>query len=279
MMIRASPSEKLTSGKAVVQLGRVDDKPVVVIGKGSSVVAKKPEPVKVVLQGVPSATVLVVKAARVKPAIIRPVMQLLITIDDDRIHKNSVCIRGFDGGGIDAVGDIILELTVGPVEFTMEFQVIDVAVSYNLLLGQPWIHEAKAVPSTLHQMVKFEWDRQEIVVHGDDGTHAVSDAIVPFIETDDDKGPWVYQSYDDMPGLSMDLVVHKLPTDLVCPPVKQKLRKFKTDMSVKIKEEVTKQMQAKVIRVTRYPDWLANVVSVPKKDGKIRIAMLGIIRF
>jgi len=39
-------------------------------------------------------------------------------------------------------------------------------------------------------------------------------------------------SYDDMPGLSTDLVVHKLPTDPTFPPVKQNLRKFKTDMSV-----------------------------------------------
>ncbi|XP_070008250.1 uncharacterized mitochondrial protein AtMg00860-like [Nicotiana sylvestris] len=38
-------------------------------------------------------------------------------------------------------------------------------------------------------------------------------------------------------------------------------------MSVKIKEEITKQLTAKVIRVTRYPTWLANVVLVPKKDG------------
>ncbi|XP_070005374.1 uncharacterized protein [Nicotiana sylvestris] len=42
-------------------------------------------------------------------------------------------------------------------------------------------------------------------------------------------------------------------------PVKQKLRKFKTDMSVKIKEEITKQLDEKVIRVTRYLVWLANV--------------------
>ena len=58
-----------------------------------------------------------------------------LKVVDDRIHKNSVCVRGFDGGGTDRVGDIILDLTIGPVEFTMEFQVIDVAVSYNLLLG------------------------------------------------------------------------------------------------------------------------------------------------
>ncbi|XP_070002774.1 uncharacterized mitochondrial protein AtMg00860-like [Nicotiana sylvestris] len=44
------------------------------------------------------------------------------------------------------------------------------------------------------------------------------------------------------------------------------------DISVKIKEEITKQFDAKVICVMRYPAWLANVVSVPKKDGKTRCA-------
>ena len=43
-------------------------------------------------------------------------------------------------------------------------------------------------------------------------------------------------SYDDMPGLSTDMVVHKLPIDPNFPPIKQKLRKLKTDMSVVIKE-------------------------------------------
>lgn len=42
-------------------------------------------------------------------------------------------------------------------------------------------------------------------------------------------------------------------------------------MSLRIKEEVTKQIEANVVRVTNYPTWLANIVPVPKKDGKIRI--------
>ena len=44
-----------------------------------------------------------------------------LKIDEDRIRKNSICVRGFDGGGTNTVGDIVLELTIGPVEFTMEF--------------------------------------------------------------------------------------------------------------------------------------------------------------
>uniref|UniRef100_A0A1S3ZUC9 G-patch domain-containing protein n=1 Tax=Nicotiana tabacum TaxID=4097 RepID=A0A1S3ZUC9_TOBAC len=54
---------------------------------------------------------------------------------------------------------------------------------------------------------------------------------------------------------------------------KQKQRKFKTDISDQIKEEVTKQLKAGVIRVVRYTIWLANVVPVPKKDGKTRVCV------
>ncbi|XP_070029164.1 uncharacterized protein [Nicotiana sylvestris] len=102
-----------------------------------------------------------------------------LKIGTERIHLNSMCVRGFDGGGKDSGEDIMLELSIRLVEFTMEFQVLDVAVSYNLLLGKPWIHTAKAVPSSLHQMVKFEWDTEEIVVHGDEDLSALSVEKIP----------------------------------------------------------------------------------------------------
>ncbi|XP_055830943.1 uncharacterized protein LOC129899973 [Solanum dulcamara] len=80
-------------------------------------------------------------------------------------------------------------------------------------------------------------------------------------------------SYDDVSSLSVDIVSHKLPINPDCSPVKQKTRKFKPDLSLKIKEEVTKQIQSGVVEVTKYPTWLANIVPVPKKDGKIRICV------
>ena len=33
-------------------------------------------------------------------------------------------------------------------------------------------------------------------------------------------------SYEDMPGLDTDIVVHRLPTKEDCPPVKQKVRRM-----------------------------------------------------
>ena len=50
-----------------------------------------------------------------------------------------------------------------------------------------------------------------------------------------------------MPNLSTELVAHKLSTDPAFPLVKQKLRKFKTDVSIKIKEEIMKQIESKLI--------------------------------
>ena len=76
-----------------------------------------------------------------------------------------------------------------------------------------------------------------------------------------------------MPGLSVDLAVHKLPVHPDFPPVQQKRRKFKPDVSEKIKKEIMKQLNAKVIKVIRYTIWLANVVLVPKKDGRTRVCV------
>ena len=60
-------------------------------------------------------------------------------------------------------------------------------------------------------------------------------------------------SYEDMPGLDTDIVVHRLPTREDCPPVKQKVRRMRPDMSEKIKAEVMKQFNTGFLVVTSYP--------------------------
>ena len=45
------------------------------------------------------------------------------------------------------------------------------------------------------------------------------------------------------------------------------------EMSEKIKAEVMKQFDAGFLVVTSYPQWVANVVLVPKKDGKVRMCI------
>jgi hypothetical protein len=48
---------------------------------------------------------------------------------------------------------------------------------------------------------------------------------------------------------------------------------MKPEWMLKIKEEVIKQLQAGFIKVVSQTDWVANVVPVPKKDGKVRMCI------
>ena len=43
----------------------------------------------------------------------------------------------------------------------------------------------------------------------------------------------------------------------------------KLEMLLKIKEEVKKQLDAGFLKVAKYPQWVVNIVLVPKKDGKV----------
>ena len=81
-------------------------------------------------------------------------------------------------------------------------------------------------------------------------------------------------SYQDMPGLDIDIVEHRFPLKPECPPIKQKLRRTHPDMEVKIKEEVLKQINTGFLVTSVYPQWIANIVSVPKKYGKVRMYRL-----
>ncbi|KAI5409556.1 hypothetical protein KIW84_055107 [Lathyrus oleraceus] len=80
-------------------------------------------------------------------------------------------------------------------------------------------------------------------------------------------------SYEDMPSLDTDIVQHFLPLKPECVPVNQKLRRTHPDMAVKIKEEVQKQIDAGFVVTSTYPQWVANIVPVPKKDGKVRMCV------
>ncbi|XP_075097793.1 uncharacterized protein LOC142175119 [Nicotiana tabacum] len=119
-------------------------------------------------------------------------MLLRMEIGTRRIRPNNVCVRYFDGIKRDTLGEIDLILTIGPVDFEVTFQVLDMGTSYNFLLGRPWIHAAGAVPSTLHQMVKFEDKDQEIVVHREDEQSIYRDPSIPCLEAIEGSEHTVY---------------------------------------------------------------------------------------
>ncbi|XP_070014755.1 uncharacterized protein [Nicotiana sylvestris] len=83
------------------------------------------------------------------------------------INDGAINMKAFDVSQRSTIGEISLCLRMGPTWFDVDFQVIDMPASYNLLLGRPWIHAAGAIASTLHQAIKFEGNHQEVIIHGE----------------------------------------------------------------------------------------------------------------
>ncbi|XP_072090589.1 uncharacterized protein [Arachis hypogaea] len=77
----------------------------------------------------------------------------------------------------------------------------------------------------------------------------------------------------EIPGLDRSLVEYRLALKYNARPVKQTPRCFAPEINVKIKEEIECLIKAKFIRTARYVEWVLNVVSVMKKNGKLRVCI------
>jgi hypothetical protein len=77
-----------------------------------------------------------------------------------------------------------------------------------------------------------------------------------------------------MPGLSRQLVEHRLPIKADFRPYKPGARNFKPEIIGRVKEEVDQLLQAGFIQPCHYADWVSNIIPVEKKNtGMIQICM------
>ena len=84
------------------------------------------------------------------------------------------------------MGTLVIDLQIGPAIFSTLFQVLRIPASFNLLLGRPWIHRAGAIPSSLHQKVKFIHDGQVITVQSTRDMLASSEPVFQISHSEDD---------------------------------------------------------------------------------------------
>ncbi|KAG9442384.1 hypothetical protein H6P81_018238 [Aristolochia fimbriata] len=73
-----------------------------------------------------------------------------------------------------------------------------------------------------------------------------------------------------MPSLDPQVVVHKLVVHPSFRPVKQSQQRFRPELVLEIEKEVEKLIAFNFIREAKYPSWIANIVSVKKKNGQIQ---------
>ena len=73
-----------------------------------------------------------------------------------------------------------------------------------------------------------------------------------------------------MPSINLEIAQHHIDTHAHMVPVQQKLKHMRTEWLLKAKEEVTKQLKVGFIKSVHQAEWIANVVHVPKKEGKVK---------
>ncbi|PKI69151.1 hypothetical protein CRG98_010466 [Punica granatum] len=78
-----------------------------------------------------------------------------MNVDMSRIRASKTTVRAFDGSKRLVNGEIDLLIDLGPCSFFVTFQILEIPNAFSLQLGRPWIHVAGAVPSSLHQKLKF----------------------------------------------------------------------------------------------------------------------------
>jgi hypothetical protein len=76
-----------------------------------------------------------------------------------------------------------------------------------------------------------------------------------------------------MPGLSRELVEHRLPIKAGFRPYKQGTRNCKPEIVGRVKEEVDRLLQVGFIQPCRYAKWVSIIVPVENNTGKIRICV------
>ena len=74
---------------------------------------------------------------------------------EDKMIPKAHTLSGFDNSSVVTKGEVILTTFAAGVVKETKFQVVDMEMAYNMIMGRPWIHDMDAVPSTLHQVIKF----------------------------------------------------------------------------------------------------------------------------
>ena len=84
------------------------------------------------------------------------------------------------------MGTLTTHVMIGPVRYSILFQVLRIKSSFNLLLGRPWIHEAGAIPSSLYQKVKFIHEERIITIQPDKDVVTSFEPVLQISHSEDD---------------------------------------------------------------------------------------------
>nr|XP_027090280.1 uncharacterized protein LOC113711316 [Coffea arabica] len=97
-------------------------------------------------------------------------------LQDIKLRPSGTIVRGFDGAQREPIGEVDLVIEMGSAQFQIACQVMHFPSVYNILLGRPWIHKSGAVPSSLHQLLKFIVNDKLITIFAEEDCLVIADS-------------------------------------------------------------------------------------------------------
>ena len=91
------------------------------------------------------------------------------------------------------------------------------------------------------------------------------DGLITLLREYKDCFAWEYHK---MPGLDQTLVEHRLSIKEGARPIRQAPRRMTGEIMALVQQEIHKLLKAGFIRTSRCVEWISNIVSVKKKNGK-----------
>ncbi|KAF2546686.1 hypothetical protein F2Q70_00022095 [Brassica cretica] len=88
-------------------------------------------------------------------------------LEESALTRKITPLIGFSGEVKQTAGEVTLPVYTEGINMSTKFLVVNSQSAYNMILRRPWIHDMGAVPSTLHQMVKFSTPWGIRIIKGD----------------------------------------------------------------------------------------------------------------
>ncbi|XP_030949852.1 uncharacterized protein LOC115973746 [Quercus lobata] len=80
--------------------------------------------------------------------------------------KHTSSLVGFDGKVVIPEGQISLPVSMGGKEVVVTFTIVTSFSPYTAILGRPWIHSMRVIPSILHVKIKFPTEQGIAMIRG-----------------------------------------------------------------------------------------------------------------
>ncbi|XP_040973998.1 uncharacterized protein [Gossypium hirsutum] len=119
-----------------------------------------------------------------------------LPIDSSHMKTCQNIMRAFDGTERKVMGRIEVSLLIRPNTYEVDFLVMDITPSYNYLLERPWIHSAKAIPSSLHQKLKLVTEGWLITINAEEDIIASVTSSALYIEYNDEAVECSFRSLE-----------------------------------------------------------------------------------